>query len=608
VSRLGPLLATGLLSWLLMGTFTSQLEVNADTERDLFRATALVEQGQWPDGGPAVDYLPVTLGPGWYVAVAPALAIDPAPRSVHVLHVILLVLGLVAVWRALEGVGGEWGAATIGVLLAGSTWLTDVLVRIWHNGMVPGMALLWLGLLWAGTTSAPRRAMRAIAAGWLVVALLLQLHLVNAAYAVIQGLVTLVHWRKHGWRPAPVAAALSATVGGGLALGYTLVILGLDLDMIRELRAERLGGDASLWDLAVMVFQVLSPAWSEQKWIGPVVAGLAALGLGRAAWQARQWGFDQWVALLALLGLVLAAAASGLAIAPRYLAAAIPAIWVLAARGIGDCFQRIPIGYRPALGWVLVAAACAASLMGQGTPIEAAPPLESPLTLNEQQVIVDVMQRQGISLDRGGARAHGAVFGPLTATRYLAWSRGELAAPAADDQHLFAAPEGWPEPSGSVQRQTVDGGSGRKLVLVKHSPRFNALKVRASVSGTPCPITLPWRWSHLTAPELEPFGIRIPPGIEQCRQGDRQADLTLAIPPIQGDGPVHLVVQWFDVAGRRTGGAHLQAQTGGRPLLIKRLGDDRLKHAAMWQITPQPGRPLSLTLGPLDTIATLDLY
>ncbi len=611
---IGPLIATGLLTVLLMGPFASQLEVNADTERDLFRAMALFEHGQWPDGGPAVDYLPVTLGPGWYLVVGPALLIQPDPHSVHVVHVILLVIGLLMVWTPLEALAGAWGALAIGLLIATSRYLTDVLVRLWHNGMVPGVALIWLGLLWNATAGPdPRTRARWLAGAWLVTALLLQLHLVNGAYAVVLGLATLAHWRRFLWW-TPVASSLTALVAGGLLVGYSLVFFGLDWAQVGALRESRLGGDATVSDVVLMLSQVVGPAWSNLDAIGWAVLALALVGAAEALYRWRSWGFDQWIVLLAALGLTLAVVASGLAVAPRYFAAAVPAIWVLAARAIGLAVRHLPVGWsRHVAGATLCTATAFGSLAGLMTPIESAPPLESPLTLQEQRLAVDAMLSRGVALERGGPRGHGAIFGPLTATRYLAWARSEATRSDATDDHIFVAPLGWPEPSGPkpfvLDRQEIDGGSARPLVVIRHRARYEPIEVRARVGSTPCPIVLPWRWSHLTADELTPFGIRVGPGVEQCRHSQRDAPLTLEIPPVRGKAPLHLVVQWFDVAGRRADRATLTATTTrGRPIETKRLGDDRLRHAAMWTLEPKPGQGLRLDLAPLDTLAAIDVF
>ena len=83
---LGLPVALILSAWLLLNPMRAELEVNADTERDLFRTAAVVEHGHVPTTGPAIDHLPLTLGPFWYLAAAPALAVNKAPYSVHFFH------------------------------------------------------------------------------------------------------------------------------------------------------------------------------------------------------------------------------------------------------------------------------------------------------------------------------------------------------------------------------------------------------------------------------------------------------------------------------------------------------------------------------------------
>ena len=69
------------------------------------------------------------------------------------------------------------------------------------------------------------------------------------------------------------------------------------------------------------------------------------------------------------------------------------------------------------------------------------------------------------------------------------------------------------------------------------------------------------------------------------------------------------MLQWFDVAGGRADEATLTVRTKrGRKVKAVRLGDDRMKHVAIWQLEPSSGRTLVLEVSPLDTLAAIDLY
>ena len=157
---------------LLCGPFSTQLEANADSERDLFRTLALTEQGIFPAQGPAIDFLPVHLGPGWYLAVAPALLIDRHPESVHTFHSFVFVLSLIALFWALRTRAGPWVALVTCLLLGTSHHMTQVMVRLWHNGLFPAVAVFWFVLVHRALRTAlpaepdaPRRDRTAARAG-----------------------------------------------------------------------------------------------------------------------------------------------------------------------------------------------------------------------------------------------------------------------------------------------------------------------------------------------------------------------------------------------------------------------------------------------------------
>lgn len=612
--RIGIGLSAALCAWLLLGPLTSQLEVNADSERDLFRAAGLVDQGKWPAGGPAVDYLPITLGPGWYLATAPALAFSRSPYAAHVMHVLWVLAGLIFISVALHRAVGAEAALVLALLLATSQWLTQVMVRVWHNAMLPGCALVFLGLLWAGQgLSQARHRAWVLTGAWGLLVLMLQLHLLSVAYGAVLLGVWISALRRDGIKSNPIANGLSLVVLLALVAGYGGLLLGMDWESARQLRAQRMGDGAGLTEILLAVPQYLRSGWSgpQTAALGWLILAFAGLGLWRVCREARTgWGWLQWVAVQAFLGLGCAWLLGGLSMAPRYFNAAIPATYLLAAVGIQTAFDRLPASRRAAVLSGTVTITLVASLWGGwgGWPVneDGTDRTHAQPSFSEQAALVEALDEAELSWRDLDRRAHGPLFGPLTAFRYLAWTRGlpqrEISGLPMNTE-LFLAPEGFPEPAGTMDRKIIDGGSFRPLVLARFKPRFASEAVTLAINNQRCPIRLPYRWSHLTRAELKPFNIIPGFDLRNCIGKHTSAALKVALPAL-GPEPVHVVCEWYDLASRYHERATLKAISGAT---VQRVEGDMVQGMAVWKVTPTGG-PLRLELEPLNTLATLDIY
>ena len=605
-------------AWLLLAPFESQLEVNADSERDLFRTASLVEQGVWPANGPAIDYLPLTLGPGWYVAAAPALLLHRSPYAVHALHTLLVLLGIGLVYAALLPRIGTGAALLAAWLLGTSQWLTQVMVRVWHNAMLPGVALCFLALLvWGLGAATARRRSWALAGAWLLLLLLMLLHVVSVAYgATLVGVHALVlrrDGRAGGWRPLAVATV----VAGGLLVGYCLVLAGLDWAQVGQLRADRLGGGLLQGAGAVLgaLPEYLTSGWSDP---GPklllAVGVLLAGATGAVDGLRRRDVLTGVLVLQVLLGVAVAAVMAGLSVAPRYFNAIVPAAYVLAALGL----PRLGLLHARALP-IALGAAVALALWGGWLqwpiPASGVDRTHATPSLSEQRTLVgELDERWQLSYRALEQRVHGPILGGLTAFRYLAWVRGlperTSAGTLPPTEDILVGPEGFPEPASALARLTIDGGSHRRLALVRFERRFDPTEPVVTVGGRPCPIALPYRWSHLVATELEPFGIRPGFDLAQCGSTGPLGRLTVALPRLRGEGPLHVHLDWFDVASRYADVATLVARdASGRVLDVERLGGEMLEGVAVFRLTPPPaGGALTIELGPVQTLAVVDVY
>lgn len=589
-----------LCAWLLLGPLTSHLEVNADSERDLFRAYAVGHFGELVTSGPAIDYLPLTLGPGWYYATAPALLLNASPVSAHVLHAALVLLGLFFLYRALDRRLGAWPAALTVLAIGTSGWLPSVMVRIWHNAMLPGTALLWVALLLRvvdGETARSRG--RALLGGWILLALMLQLHAIAIAFVAIQMGLTVKLVRRDAFEAA-------LPIGGGLLLaavmllGYVTVFMGMDWDVALQLRAERMSGRAGLADVFSTVMELLGSGWSSPAlaavgWAVPIAAAVCGVR-GGVAWR--------WLALLALLGGVAAAVLAGLDTAPRYFSVLIPALFVMGAYGWRELLQRIN---KPSAGPAAMAALTVLALWGGwgAWPVadEGAEHQRLWLTLAEQQTVArELAARWEIDLATVEAQTAGSLFGALSATRYIAFARGDVAKKPSRlaRDHVLVLPEGFPGPSSPVGPPIeVSGGSGRSLVLTRFIPP--ARDTTAFTEAGRCPIRIPYRWSHLTTLELRPFGIRAQPFDQSKCAGAGPLRVQVALTSAQ---PFHVLVTWFDLKSRYEERAKMSA---GNAVIHRYLGE-KYEGMALWRVEPRGPGPTELSLDPRSTLATLDIF
>ena len=614
---MAALAAPALALWLLLVPFSSQLETNADSERDLFRVAALVAHGTWPESGPAIDYLPLTLGPGWYLAVAPAAWLgDGSPLAAHATHVLALCVGLLLLFLALEGAGSVAAAMTGCLLLAASPYVAQVMVRVWHNALLPGVALIWWFLVWRGVTAPkPAERARALAGAWLATALMLQLHVVSVAYAAVLAAVQLMAWRADRLAGGRAWAAVSGLVCAGLLTGYLWALIDLDPGQIERLRASRTGGFAlgtALWHL---------PEHLGSAWAGPYASGVvrwATFGaLLFGAWTAARglrepWGLGQLALVQLGVGLLVVGLLAGLSAAPRYYNGVMPAVFILITIGLAHGLERAPAK----AGWGVATVALALCVWGGwlGWPRGGDDDRThaTPTLLEQRAILTELDSRWGFTLRTLDARAHGPIRGGLSAMRYLAHVQGLTGAwrapRLADGEDVQIGPRGFPSPSTALETVELPSAD-RTLVLVRHRRRVPLGTARKRVGGRPCPIALPYHWSHLTAAELAPFGIRPGFDLERCRAGvPRSTPLVIDVPRLLGDGALYVLLQWYDVAGKRASKATLEASAAGASLPVERLEGEMFDGLALFRVPSPPATGLTLTVGPLDTLAVVDVY
>jgi len=604
-------LAIGFVVFLLAAPFRFQLEANADTERDLFRTWALLH-GEWPEKTPRIDHSPLGLGPAWYVLTAPILAAaDGDARAVHLAHVGWLAVGFIAVGLAL---GRRLDAETVAafILLFGtSSFLSQVMVRVWHPALFPAAALGWFALMAVAVdgSSARRRAWSLVAA-WLIMPLMLQLHLVAAPYGVVLTAASVVVFRRDRTTGGRTPVALVVMAALAIAAWWGSKLAGLDLEQARQLSADRMTRENATVAALAELPQFFSSAWAAPwaRWIGLGTLGLAGIGAVRAVRRARgRWTIDQWALLQVVIGLPVVLVMGRLAPQARYFSGIVPGIYVLAALGLAPWMRRIPLRWRPGVVAALAVGLIAGGWMRWPAPAGEEPQTLGELTLHEQTQFAEWALARGLDASALAQRAHGSLYGGLSAIRWVGYSvaLGVPRGPAGPGD-VWVGPLGFPEPALTTTRDVIQEPGTRPLVVATVPRRVDAMRTAARVGDVPCPIAIPYRWGPLTATEYAAFGVRHALELEHCRR-DRSAPLVLDV-ETSGAGPLHLVVGWFDIAAQYQRRAEVSVQDrSGRTVRLTRLEGEMLKNLAVFRFMP-PNDGFRMSIGPLDTIAVVDLY
>ena len=217
----------------------------------------------------------------------------------------------------------------------------------------------------------------------------------------------------------------------------------------------------------------------------------------------------------------------------------------------------------------------------------------------EQESLVAYAREYGLSGHRLEARMHGPVYGGLTALRWVDFATSTPStAELPSGLELYAAPIGFPGRPPLESAERVVHGPGRHFEMGTFSRRYR--RIDANVGG-PCPIMTPYRWGPLTAQEYREFGLLRGLDIERCRQ-QKSAPLTLTVTGIKGSS-LYLLLSWFDIAKDYPSRAAVEIDGG----TVERISGPMLGHFALYRLTvTQPD--VEVRLGPLDTIAGIDLY
>ncbi len=629
-------LGWALFAWGLLGSLTPELEANADTERDVLRALLLIDHGILPATGPAIDYLPVALPPTWYFLVAPMTLVWRSLEAIHTFHVLVLMVGLVAIaaWRGPErpptsnpptgapptgaqtGHSGPRGALTIGVLL-GTAYVPEVLASVWHNGLVPGISALWVAALLRTDSSPPIRAAWALAAAFSCSALLVQLHVVSALTFLAPALILAVRLRRDGAAIAWPAHLVTLLVLGALAATTLSLLWGLDLERASAIMEARTSSEASwlssLGAATLRLSELLTP--NIMKDIAPVGAvwlALAAVGAFSARAGASR-ALRLALSVSVFTGLAGAAMLSRLDPAPRYFG---PSLWAvvglaaLGARAIAARFtpREHALKANTRAGVWLALAALALWPLGRPAAGEALRETAIP-SLREQATLAAILRDDyGAGLNDLD-RLHGPVMNGLSAMRLQAvlalWpvageDRGEA------DAFLYAGPADFPAPASLTDERQVTGGSDRDWLIGRMVASSRLLS--AHVAGRRCTIGWPQRWSALEADELRPFGLRAGASVESCRSrrpGAEAAPLVLELEVLATRST--LVLGWFDVVRHRPEHARVTLAPG--PGTLTRLDGPLWRDLAGWTLEVQtaPAR-VRLAITPVETLSTVELY
>jgi hypothetical protein len=592
-------------AWLLLGPFATQLEANADTERDLFRTWALGAFGEWPDKGPRLDHSPLSIGPGWYLTTAPALLIsDGSIFAVHIWHVITFLLGL----ALLQAVMARWFsrpvALAVALALVTSGFIAQVMVRVWHPAQLPGLALAWFAfMIVAVRSTTPRIRGAALFGGWALLPWMLQLHLVSVSYLGVQLLLSANVVRRDGFT---ARRWIAASVGTGVLLiaGYIWALSGIDLADVLASSSQRLSGTDSIAQVLFAIPELLTSAWMEPPRWPLAILYLAAIFVGfgvSCRWISRTDEPSRWVLLQVVIGLVVVSVLSRLAAQARYFSALMPGLFVLFGLGLHTLSQVLSERRR----WSLPAVVLVASVFGAWFewPLEdeaaAIADRSSTPTLREQSAIVDYARTHGLAGHRLEAKLHGPVYGGLTALRWIDFSEGITQSQnVLADKELFVAPTGFPGTPPLIDQQVISTGPGRSLLVGTFERRYAAITAEINAS---CPISFPYRWGALTSIEYREFDILKGGDIERCRS-NREAPLTLRVSGARGE-PMYLLLAWYDVARNYPERANVTVAGGD----VERVQGPMLDHLALYRLYPRSDT-LVVQLGPLDTIASIDLY
>ena len=591
-------------AWLLLGPLAPELEANADTERDLFRTWALGAWGEWPDKGPRLDHSPLSLGPGWYMTTAPVLiASGGSVFAVHAWHIVTLLLGLALLQAAVIQWMGRPIALAVSLAIVVSNFLAQVVVRVWHPAQLPGLTMAWFAcvIFLVLSRTAPKRATW-LAAGWLLMPWMLQLHLVAFTYFAVQCLLTLNVLRKDGLE-ARWWLALSGGVFTSLCGGYAWALSDVDLMQVARTSGSRLGHGNPLAAVLERIPELLISAWStlEVQPLSMVFVGLAIFGAAVAISRILQEADPaRWVILQVLIGLVGVSVLSGLAPQARYFTAIIPGIFVLIGLGLHTVVNRLSPTTQWGIAPLLLLFSVAGGWFSWPMPSAADPAdRRATPTLAEQSEIVTYAKSYGLSGHILEARLHGPVYGGLTALRWVDFSQdGPAAVTSISGMDVFAAPKGFPgipPLESQVERRT---GPGRTLVMGLIKRRYQA--VTARVDG-PCPVIIPYRWGALTSNEYREFDIMRGLDIERCRRS-RNTPMTLEVNGAVGDS-LFLLLSWYDVAKNYPE----QAAVAAVGATVERIKGPMLDHLALYHVRVLQ-RDFRLTIEPLDTISSIDLY
>ena len=598
------------VGWLLLGPFAGQLELTAEAERDLLRVQALLRLGEWPTHGPQVSPLTMHLPPGWYLLAAPVIAVWPSPYAIHVLHTGVFLAGLVAFFFALRRRSGDWSALTVCIALGTSHFAADILSRVWHPGMMPGLALLWVALLERASDGAtPTARARALAGMWAVLIVMIQCHFSALAFVLPTAGLQVHRW----WRDRLTGGRAINALGGALALGLALFFLRMLLDLdVGQATGLREGHPlARLLAVIRVTPGLLVSAFSHPPVDGLAVAVLlaAAGGLASACIPGGAL-FPRMAALAAVLALPLVAEMAGLFPSPRYFTPLLPPIYALAAVGLGAALRH-PRAHR-ALGPLAAALMAFIALVGNPLhrPEPQAPRDRGSLSLMEQETLLGMLRHElQLSFSDLDRRVHGPLFGYGSAFRYLALIDGYMGARPStrlgDDEHLTVAIAGTPEPAGAreVARITFDG---RAVRVLAHRQRFDYRAVTASVRGAACAFGLPY---HPPAPlrEAELFGIRPPANPERCA-GAGDVPLVLHLRDVQGESPLHLVVSYrtSDIRVADAPVSITAATPAGAAVPVTPVAGTAAGSTYVFRLTAAPD--VDVSVSPVLGLESLDLY
>ncbi|MFT5432407.1 MAG: hypothetical protein ACI9OJ_003106 [Myxococcota bacterium] len=609
-------LGAGLVIYLLVVPFRFQLEANADTERDLFRTWGLLH-GDWPAKTPRIDHSPIDLGPAWYIATALPLSLfDGDARWIHVTHVFWLMVGLTLAYGAVRSRAGPAAAVAFVVLFGTSNFISQVMVRVWHPAMFPAGALIWFGLV-AFALDGRSAQIRAwsLTMAWLLMIPLLQLHLVAAPYGMALVFLTVRRLRDDRVRGGRLPLAISVIVPIGLAVLWGIKLSAISWSQAGALTSERMNRTGAVGAALVEIPQFFASAWASPmfRWLFVLVLGFAVF---EAACALRGWRKDgraslsAWILLQIAFGFPMVLYLARLAPQARYFSGIIPGIYVLAGLGIGRSLKNVP----ELKQWVITASVGIFVLAGGWgqwpTPDGHPPQTMGELTLHEQAVFAAAARDRGIDSRDLPTRAHGSVYGGLSALRWVSFSLDSsrtvsAKAPVAD---MFVGPLGFPEPAITTSREVIERPGTRPLVIATMEPRLDSMHTKIRVGAVPCPIRLPYRWGPLTATEYAEFDVPQSLDVERCR-ADRRAAMTIEARLTKSKpAPLHLVLGWFDVAAQYQKRAEVTVRdAAGNPIEVVHIDSEMLRNVAVFSFQP-PTPGFSLTLSPLETIASIDIY